>query len=248
VYFPATSILAAGRSDVVQTKETTDNSKSVGTMNKSSVQPDSNAQPTPASLSVPNLSIVIFLSCLLLWLGEQVAGPTAGLPVCTLLTVIFASRAPADWMQSTVQPVASVLGTFALFVFFATAGAPGLAVAESVRSSIVPLGLFLSVLYVGHGSILAVMYWLFGRGVNSKTSSTVALQEQSSLSLSSWRACLAVPRLLVASSAAIGGPATAATLAQTSGWESLLVPSLIVGNIGYAIATFLGSAYFSWHS
>jgi uncharacterized membrane protein len=50
---------------------------------------------------------------------------------------------------------------------------------------------------------------------------------------------------LVASSSAIGGPATSVALAQAAGWESLTVPSLIVGNIGYAIASFIGLAYYA---
>jgi uncharacterized membrane protein len=57
---------------------------------------------------------------------------------------------------------------------------------------------------------------------------------------------LCVPQpFLVASSAAIGGPATSVALAQANSWKSLMVPSLLVGNIGYAIATFCGLAYHS---
>eukprot|EP00965_Chrysotila_dentata_P223940 6193887-Pleurochrysis_carterae.AAC.6 len=46
--------------------------------------------------------------------------------------------------------------------------------------------------------------------------------------------------LLTASNACIGGPATASALAVGNGWPSLVVPSVLVGNLGYAIATFLG--------
>ena len=54
-------------------------------------------------------------------------------------------------------------------------------------------------------------------------------------------------RLLVSSSAAIGGPATAVALATEAQWKSLMVPSLIIGNIGYAIATFCGLVFHSYY-
>ena len=43
---------------------------------------------------------------------------------------------------------------------------------------------------------------------------------------------------------AIAGSATAAALAQANGWNSLVGPSLLVGNLGYAIATFMGIAFY----
>jgi uncharacterized membrane protein len=42
----------------------------------------------------------------------------------------------------------------------------------------------------------------------------------------------------MSSLAAIGGPATSAALCQANDWKSILIPSLLlVGNIGYEIAT-----------
>ena len=48
----------------------------------------------------------------------------------------------------------------------------------------------------------------------------------------------------LASSAAIGGPATAAALAKANGWSSLVTPSLLVGNLGYAVATFAAIVFY----
>lgn len=59
-----------------------------------------------------------------------------------------------------------------------------------------------------------------------------------------WKKVIAPQRLLAASSAAIGGPATAAALAQSHQWDSLLTPSLLVGNVGYAVATFIGLLFY----
>lgn len=48
--------------------------------------------------------------------------------------------------------------------------------------------------------------------------------------------------LLLASNANVGGPTTAAGLAAAKGWRASLVPALLVGVFGYAIATFLAVA------
>lgn len=45
--------------------------------------------------------------------------------------------------------------------------------------------------------------------------------------------------VLLASNANVGGPTTAAGMAAAKGWKTAIVPSLLVGTLGYAIATFL---------
>ena len=40
----------------------------------------------------------------------------------------------------------------------------------------------------------------------------------------------------------VAGPTTAAGMAAAKGWKTSLVPSLLVGTFGYAIATFLACA------
>lgn len=52
------------------------------------------------------------------------------------------------------------------------------------------------------------------------------------------------PELLVASSANIGGPATASSLATSKCWERLKRPALIVGTFGNAIASTFGLLFF----
>ena len=159
------------------------------------------------------------------------------LPCCTLLTVLFASWAPSNWI-SQLQQTAEVLGTSCLYLFFATAGAPGIAVADSVKASLIPLTIFLTCLYIIHGALLWSGYRLWGR--NKKENKESDLPSKSTLS-----SAFVPQRLLVASSAAIGGPATSVALAQANNWKSLMVPSLLVGNIGYAIATFCALAYYA---
>ncbi len=48
---------------------------------------------------------------------------------------------------------------------------------------------------------------------------------------------------LVASNACVGGPTTAAAMASSKRWKSLIVPSMLIGVLGYTVATFLGIAF-----
>jgi hypothetical protein len=213
IYFPATSALSSGLPDVKDGPAILkDSLVSAGKQMKGAT--------THTSNTVFQICNLLFLSSSLLWFGEKVGGAAGALPCCTLLTLLFAVTAPKRWMQDLQKP-AEMLGTACLYLFFATAGAPGIAIADSVRNALFPLSLFLSCLYGIHFFILWSLYKIGGNRVP----------------------CFLAQRLLVASSAAIGGPATSVALASANNWRSLVVPSLLVGNIGYAIATFCGIGF-----
>ena len=55
---------------------------------------------------------------------------------------------------------------------------------------------------------------------------------------------LSLPELITASNAAILGATTAPALAATRGWHSLVTPGVLVGVLGYALGTFIGTALY----
>ena len=223
VYFPVTSALAAERADVIDDPNVVEKLDTSKTENEHD-----------NDITIQSVSTVLSLAAIFIAAGDRLGGVSASIPICTLLTVLFTMTFPENVLKS-IRPAGTVLGTSLLYMFFATAGAPGLSLASStIRKSFLPLSLYLSILYSVHGLILwlGIITWKkFNQrhGISPKKEGMMAPQ-----------------RLLVASSAAIGGPATAAALAQANGWKSLVVPSLLVGNLGYAIATFLGLAFYTF--
>ncbi len=55
---------------------------------------------------------------------------------------------------------------------------------------------------------------------------------------------LSLPELITASNAAILGATTAPALAATRGWNSLVTPGVLVGVLGYALGTLIGTVIF----
>ena len=57
---------------------------------------------------------------------------------------------------------------------------------------------------------------------------------------------LSLHELVIASNANMGGPTTAAAMAVARRWHSLVLPAVLCGTLGYAVANFLGVALGNW--
>ena len=53
---------------------------------------------------------------------------------------------------------------------------------------------------------------------------------------------LSLPEIVIASNANVGGATTSAAMAAAKRWRHLVLPAVLCGTFGYAIATFVGTA------
>lgn len=134
------------------------------------------------------------------------------LPLCTLYTVMLASLAPRFCRK--LAPAGRVLGNAAMQLFVAAIGAGG--DLRSIFSAGKALFLF-SVVQIGVH--FGVVY------------------------LGGFKLLKFDLRALAASSnAAVGGPTTAAAMCASKRWDDLVLPSILVGILGYASGTFIALA------
>ena len=132
-----------------------------------------------------------------------------------ILIVTTLSLLVANLAKPIVNRVTSEfeLGTLFMYIFFVAIGA-GANLGE-VLGSAFPIIVFIVVMVLVHLFLLV----LIGRWLK-----------------------LDLAEVLIASNACILGPAPAAALAASKGWQPLVAPGIMVGMLGYAIAPFLGVA------
>jgi len=132
-----------------------------------------------------------------------------------ILVVTALSLVVANFGKSVVRHVSAEfeIGTLFMYLFFVCIGA-GASLADVVGAAL-PILLFIMVMVCVHLMLLVII----GRMLR-----------------------LDLAEVMVASNACILGPATAAALAASKGWQPLVAPGILVGIFGYAIATFIGVA------
>jgi uncharacterized membrane protein len=64
--------------------------------------------------------------------------------------------------------------------------------------------------------------------------------------IAGWLLRLDLAEVVIASNANMGGPTTAAAMAVARRWETLVIPAVLCGTLGYATATFIGVAVGYW--
>lgn len=260
MYFPLVSVLASRHEDVQAGGEHDEPGAANGGPSPSiDIEALSNAFALAAVLTAVGRSLNSRLCRVPALLGgnaEGGAGPLdLSLPLTTLLAVLFSAYYPPDVFLSpmssnngktrsnNIAAAGETLGTACLYLFFSTAGALGWRMKESIQRSFPAIASFLMVLYSVHGAVL----WGSKKLVEHCSQGEIGVGDADENKKGIWKRIVAPQRLLVASSAAIGGPATAAALAKTFEWRSLLTPSLVVGNIGYALATFVALLFYRFY-
>jgi len=162
------------------------------------------------------LSVSMILVAISEFLSNKFAIPSV--PIVTLLTVILATAIPSKLQE--LVPSGDILGKLLLLLFFGSIGNSS----GTIMSTITGKG---TAGLVGYGLTLYLTHLAIILGVGKV-------------------ARIPLPDLLVASNANIGNAATASALASAKGWQSRLLPALLVGTLGNAIGTFAGLSLGVW--
>jgi len=167
-----------------------------------------------SSITLPSLAISISVASALVTAGSLFTKAllpvgTSSLPFISTLTVAAATAFPTFF--SSLSETGTALGVIFVQMFFACSGAAG-----SIRMVFekAPSLFAFSALQIG---IHFVTLMAIGRGI--------------------FR--LPKRELYLASNANVGGPTTAAAMAQAKEWKKLILPALLIGILGYATATVL---------
>jgi len=168
---------------------------------------------TISTITLPSLAMSISVASSLVTAGsfltKTLLPGSSSLPLISALTVISATLFPAFF--SKLSETGTALGVIFVQMFFACSGAAG-----SLRMVFqkAPALFAFSALQIGihFGTLMAI-----GRGIFK----------------------LPKRELYLASNANVGGPTTAAAMAQAKEWKQLVLPALLIGILGYATATAL---------
>uniref|UniRef100_A0A7S4VDZ4 Uncharacterized protein n=3 Tax=Ditylum brightwellii TaxID=49249 RepID=A0A7S4VDZ4_9STRA len=170
-----------------------------------------------SEITMPSIGVSVAVSSCLVTLGgilTKLLLPkgTSSLPLTSILTVMSATAFPKFF--SKIRTAGAAVGILFIQMFFAASGASG-SIGLVIKSA--PSLFLFSSLQIGiHFAILMGL----GRFV-------LRLKKN---------------ELYLASNACVGGPTTAAAMAQAKEWPRSVLPALLIGMLGYATATAIALA------
>jgi len=175
------------------------------------VRDPENASNSGGDITMPSIAMSLTVASCIVTVGKLLTKAlfpsTSALPMISAVTVLSATLFPAFFQKLSFTGTS--VGVIFMQMFFAASGAAG-----SIRLVIqqAPSLFLFSLMQVAihFGSLMCI-----GRGILR----------------------LKPNELYLASNANVGGPTTAAAMAQAKEWNRLVLPALLVGILGYATAT-----------
>jgi uncharacterized membrane protein len=177
------------------------------------VNGDDVASPAAISneITLPTISMALAVASALVAVGKMLTSilfpGSSSLPLTSTLTVVAATVFPRFFAR--IRTAGTAIGILCIQMFFAASGAAGSI--ALVLSQAPSLFAFSALQIAVHFGVLLAL----GRGILR----------------------LNLNELYLSSNANVGGPTTAAAMAQAKNWKRLVLPALLVGILGYATAT-----------
>jgi len=175
-------------------------------------------QVLQSNISLSNLSKAIAISVSICAIGNLLAD-LSGINGSSILIITAIVVLIATVFPKQIGSIegADMIGTFFMQIFFAAIGA---------SANIFVVLEYGPILFVFAGLILTIhLIFLLGAGKLFK---------------------LDLAEIVIASNANMGGPTTAAAMAVARNWKGLVIPAILVGTLGYAVATFIGVGLGYW--